>query len=348
MSTLMRFSLVCPLSLIAICLVRGRQFVFPNRRQTVGRPVQNRAGARACRELEMAGRAAGEEGVGHAAAGGAGAEAARHSRARTGHAHRGAAGDLRSEERRHPHQDREEVRHDRRAVEAVQRPEGRPHSHRPVLRIPTPGQLLAMVPPPPPPPDTKKEPAGKKKTDKPAVAPEPDPDPGGEVQRELENVLLQVFLDREMFSPGMIDGKSGATFLKISQIYQNTHADAANPGLLKAKAEAALKQPYTRYILRADDFKFIKPPKDEPVTARSRESSSARKKNAKADERRASTTAWHDRRTGRGGLPRLHERVGIRRGALPLRRGVAASHQSTTEGNTCRRYRVPGAERHSV
>lgn len=149
-----------------------------------------------------------------------------------------------------------------------------------VLRIPTPGQLLAMVPPPPP--DTKKEPAGKKKSDKPARVPEPDPDPGGEVQRELDNVLLQVFLDREMFSSGMIDGKDGPTFLKVSQIYQNTHADAANPGLLLAKAQAALKQPFTSYILRADDFKFIKPPKDEPVIARSRESSSARKKNAKA------------------------------------------------------------------
>jgi LysM repeat protein len=152
-----------------------------------------------------------------------------------------------------------------------------------VLRIPTPGQLLTMVPPPSPPPEPKKEVAGKKKTDKPAVLPEPDPDSGGEAQRELENVLLQVFLDREMFSPGVIDGKSGATFLKISQVYQNTHADAANPGLLKAKAEAALKQPYTSYILRADDFKFIKPPRDEPVLARSGVSSSARKKRSKAN-----------------------------------------------------------------
>ncbi len=27
------------------------------------------------------------------------------------------------------------------------------------------------------------------------------------------------------------------------------------------KAEAAIKEPYTRYILQADDFKFITPPK---------------------------------------------------------------------------------------
>ena len=153
-----------------------------------------------------------------------------------------------------------------------------------MLRIPTPEQLLAMAPPPPPPPpEPKKQIAGKKKTEKSARMPEPDPDPGGEVQRELENVLLQVFLDREMFSPGMIDGKAGATFLKISEIYQNTHADAANPVLLKMKAGTALKQPYTRYILRADDFKFIKPPKAGPVTARNGKSSPARKKSSTAD-----------------------------------------------------------------
>ena len=123
-----------------------------------------------------------------------------------------------------------------------------------ILRIPTPGELLTMIPPPPPPPpEPKKEAAGKRKSNKAIVVPEtePDIDPGGEVQRELEDVRLQVFLDREMFSPGMIDGKSGATFLKVSEIYQKTHADAADLGQLKAKAEAALKEPYTRYSLRA-------------------------------------------------------------------------------------------------
>lgn len=153
-----------------------------------------------------------------------------------------------------------------------------------ILRIPTPGQLLTLVPPPPPPPpDPKPDVAGKKKSAKPAPAPEPEFDFGGEVKRELEIVQLQVFLDREMFVAGAINGKSGATFLKISQIYQNTHPDAANPGLLKAKAEAALKQPYTRYLLRAEDFKFIKPPKEEPVAARSRPSAAARKKSPKPD-----------------------------------------------------------------
>lgn len=156
-----------------------------------------------------------------------------------------------------------------------------------VLRIPTPGELLTMVPPPPEP---TKEVEGKKKADKLAPEPEPYIDPGGETQLELDIVRLQVFLDREMFSPGAIDGKSGATFLKISEIYQRTHPDAATPALLKAKAEAALKEPYTRYILRADDFKFIKPLKDEPVVARGKESSPARKKSSKAATAKAALT----------------------------------------------------------
>ncbi len=152
-----------------------------------------------------------------------------------------------------------------------------------MLRIPTPGQLLTLIPPPPEPPT---EVAGKTKADKAVFVPEPalDPDPLGEIQRELDNLRLQVFLDREMFSPGVIDGKSGATFLKICEVYQRTRPDAANPGMLKAKAEAALKEPYTRYVLRADDFKFIKPPKGEPMVAKGKESTSARKKSYKPDK----------------------------------------------------------------
>jgi len=149
-----------------------------------------------------------------------------------------------------------------------------------VLAIPTLEQVLAMAPPPPEP---KKEVAGKKKPDKPAGVLDPDLDPGTEARRELENVLQQVYLDREMFSPGLIDGKAGPTFQKIRQVYQNTHKEAADPGLLQAKAEATLKQPYTHYILRADDFRFIKPAKAELVPVRSGgESSSAKRKIPKA------------------------------------------------------------------
>jgi len=152
-----------------------------------------------------------------------------------------------------------------------------------VLRIPTSDELQAMAPPPPKPPKVK-EVAGKKKSDKSAKVPlpEPDPEPSGEAQRQLDNVRLQVFLDREMFSPGVIDGRSGLTFQRMCLVYQNSHADAANPVLLKVKAEAAVPEPYARYTLRAEDFRFIKVPKDEPVAARGSGSSPSKKKSSKA------------------------------------------------------------------
>ena len=137
------------------------------------------------------------------------------------------------------------------------------------LRIPTLEHLLTLIPPPPEP---------KAEANPPAGVTDLGFDADFEARMELDNVRLQVFLDREMFSPGMIDGKSGSTFLKTSELYQRTHPDAANPGLLKAKAEAAVTQPYTTYTLRADDFKFIKPPKDEPAAALKVKSSATQKK----------------------------------------------------------------------
>ena len=152
-----------------------------------------------------------------------------------------------------------------------------------VLRIPTPAQVLMMIPPPPPLPAPEKEIVTKKKSRKAPVElePMPDFDSGGEAQRELDNVRLQVFLDREMFSPGTIDGKAGTTFQKISEIYQRAHPDAADPARLKAKAEAALIEPYTRYSLRVDDFKFIRSPTEERVGAPGKVVDSARKKSPK-------------------------------------------------------------------
>ena len=151
-----------------------------------------------------------------------------------------------------------------------------------ILRIPTPGELLAMVPPPPPPtPET----AGQRDNGKSPGDPEPglEAEPVSPQQLELETVLLQVFLDREMFSAGAIDGQGGPMFEKISRLYQETRPETASPGQLKAKALAAVKQPYTNYALRAEDFRFIKPrdiaptvdPPAKPLPAR-------KKKGAKA------------------------------------------------------------------
>lgn len=150
------------------------------------------------------------------------------------------------------------------------------------LRIPTPEEVLKMAPTPPPEPE--KDTLTKKKSAK-SIKPKESEifmDPGDETQLELEQLRLQVFLDREMFSPGVIDGKSGAKFLKICEIYQRTHPDAADPSSLKAKAEAVMKEPYTRYTLRADDFKFIMALPKKPAPIQSGKSSSTKKKTSKS------------------------------------------------------------------
>lgn len=128
------------------------------------------------------------------------------------------------------------------------------------LRIPTLEQVLAMAPPPPP-PKPKKEEAKK----------EPEPEETAltfDQQLELETVRLQVFLDREQFSSGAIDGKPGAAFQKAIELYQRTNPQFATPALLKSKAEAAVLQPYAAYTLRAEDFRFIKPPKEAAAPAK--------------------------------------------------------------------------------
>jgi LysM repeat protein/lipoprotein-anchoring transpeptidase ErfK/SrfK len=161
------------------------------------------------------------------------------------------------------------------------------------LKIPTPEEVLKL-PPPPPPPEAKPKPKpkpsskkGKTEDDKPENPMESEP--MTYEQLVLETVLIQVFLDREMFSPGAIDGKSGPTFQKVSQIYQDTHPDAANPAQLKTKALSVVKQPYTSYLLKAEDFKFIKPRSASAVTGAAGQAIPAVKKAPK--KKGASNTA---------------------------------------------------------
>jgi LysM repeat protein/lipoprotein-anchoring transpeptidase ErfK/SrfK len=138
-----------------------------------------------------------------------------------------------------------------------------------VLRIPTPGELLAMEPPPPP-PEAERDKEGSEVS-------ELEMEPTSPEQLELETVLLQVFLDREMFSSGAIDGNSGPVFQKVRKLYEETHPGTAGVAL-KAKALAAVKQPYTSYLLRAEDFRFIKPRKAAPTPTPDAKPVSARKK----------------------------------------------------------------------
>ena len=89
--------------------------------------------------------------------------------------------------------------------------------------------------------------------------------PSSETGAELENVRLQVFLDREQFSAGPIVGRPGPAFQKLLFVYQNTHEDAKDDAALGAKARAAVVDVFTRYKLKAEDFRFIAPPKAELV-----------------------------------------------------------------------------------
>jgi len=155
------------------------------------------------------------------------------------------------------------------------------------LKIPTMEELRAMQPPPEPekkPEETKPE--EKKGKDKKKKGGDAKPEISPEVARELENLMLQIYLDREMFSAGPIDGKAGAALLKASQLYQTSHADISSGDAIKEKAKQALQgDPYTFYTLRAEDFRFIAPPKAELAKAgekgtKSKSKASASKKDA--------------------------------------------------------------------
>lgn len=117
-----------------------------------------------------------------------------------------------------------------------------------VLKIPTLEQMKALAAAPVPEP-------------KPAATPEPAPPPelSFEAKRDLENVLLQVFLDREQFTIGPIDGKPGPTFARAMAAYQTAREDARSPEALKAKAKAAVGDAYIHYTLKPEDFRFIAP-----------------------------------------------------------------------------------------
>jgi lipoprotein-anchoring transpeptidase ErfK/SrfK len=86
-----------------------------------------------------------------------------------------------------------------------------------------------------------------------------------ETGADLEKLRLQIFLDREQFSAGPIAADPGPPLAKISLLYEGTHEDAKDDASLGAKARAALGNVFTRYKLRAEDFRFIAPPKAETV-----------------------------------------------------------------------------------
>jgi LysM repeat protein len=120
------------------------------------------------------------------------------------------------------------------------------------LKIPTLAEVSAMAPPPPPP--TKH-----KSAENPEAKLSPD------TSIELDKLRLQVFLDREQFSAGPIVGDPGPPFTKLLLLYQSTHEDAKDDASLGAKAQAAVANVFTQYKLKAEDFRFIAPPRAQTV-----------------------------------------------------------------------------------
>jgi LysM repeat protein/lipoprotein-anchoring transpeptidase ErfK/SrfK len=126
------------------------------------------------------------------------------------------------------------------------------------LKIPTLEEIKAMAPPPPP-PVAEKEAA--------KVVPKAPPVPV--LSREVENVLFQVFLDRERFPTGPIDGNPGISFENALQLYRTVHDDVPGLDLLQKKALAAVGEVFIRYKLKPEDFRFIAPSfVEEPTTAK--------------------------------------------------------------------------------
>ena len=121
-----------------------------------------------------------------------------------------------------------------------------------MLKIPTLAELSAMTPP-----VSKHKPA---ETRDPRLSPE--------TGIELDKLRLQIFLDREQFSAGPIVGEPGPSFTRILLLYQSTHEDAKDDASLGAKAQAVVANIFTHYKLKAEDFRFIAPPRAATVEAR--------------------------------------------------------------------------------
>jgi len=124
-----------------------------------------------------------------------------------------------------------------------------------VLKLPTLEECIALGLPPEP-PTPRVAPGGKKGAS--AVH--------HEVQLDQEVLLLQVFLDRENFSAGPIDGKSSLEFQKLVYLYQSQQGDSGDTALLTAKAQAHVGEVVTKYVLKPEDFRFIAPPKAEKAS----------------------------------------------------------------------------------
>lgn len=129
------------------------------------------------------------------------------------------------------------------------------------LKIPTIEELEAMAPPPEPEVEVEVEATVADEEAEPTESPAEKTPVYYNFTRETKTVLLQSFLDRENFSTGPIDGYPGAMFDKALELYLSVHDDVDRAAPLIDKAVKAIGEPFTRYRLKPEDFRFIAPPK---------------------------------------------------------------------------------------
>ncbi len=118
-----------------------------------------------------------------------------------------------------------------------------------VLRIPSPQEVASAAPAP--------------ATTAAAARAQPTPAALRAEQLELSTLLLQVFLDREGFSPGPINGRGSFVLDRVLQLYQAANPSLAEPEALMDRARASVGDPYGKYVLKVQDFRFIAPPQAE-------------------------------------------------------------------------------------
>lgn len=88
----------------------------------------------------------------------------------------------------------------------------------------------------------------------------------GPSKAQLDVAAMQAFLDREQFSTGPITGEKSLIFDKIVHLYMTAHPEAMDPAVLNAKIQETVGDGFTRYTLRERDFRYIAPPRAQPLT----------------------------------------------------------------------------------
>jgi LysM repeat protein len=141
------------------------------------------------------------------------------------------------------------------------------------LKIPTLAELAVVAPP------VKKQ--------KPAESTSSDSGAG------LDQLRLLIFLDREQFSAGPISSQPSPAFAKVLLLYESSHEDARDEASLGAKARAAVRNLFTRYKLRAEDFRFIAQPKADTIVPPKRSPTSAHGHPGKLPPKPAATSSTH-------------------------------------------------------